>query len=403
MSVEYNPFDPDTIEDPYPKLAELRAEGAVHHIEMFDMWMVSRFEDVSAAMRDPARFSSEQGMGELFAQALGGDLTMARSEGRNIIASDPPVHTRLRRTVNRAFTPQVVRSWESTVQQIAAGLVDDVVVKAKAGDPVDFYDDVCSKLPVTVIALILGIEDDRHDDFKRWANDLLTGLSLFADPALVREASTSVNAYLDQVVTERQANPGDDIISMLVNNGADGEDPLSFDELVGFATVLLVGGTETTTNLLGNWLVAMINQPEVLERLRADRSKIAACIEETVRVDTVTQMVWRGLTDDTTIGGVTMPRGRNVGLLLGSANRDEAQWGPTADRIDLDRDTTGHLGFGIGNHYCLGNHLARLEMRAVIEQMLDRIDAFELAGPAVRSTNFMLRGFTSVPLSVVPR
>lgn len=397
--MQYNPFDPAVIEDPYPVLAELRRNDPVHHSDLFGFWMLSRYDDVRGALRNPEVFSSEKGMGELFKQALGADLTMARGEGRNILASDAPVHTRLRKTVNRVFTPQAVRGWEAEVRTAAKKCVAELLDAAEDG-PVDIVEMLFAPLPGTMIAAFLGIEPDRREQLKQWATQLLTGLMIGADPDQVRSAGQQLNAFFDAVVEDRMRNPGDDTISLLVSNGSDGEDPLSFDEMVGFATVLLVGGIETTTNLLGNWMAAMLENRDFLEAIKADPERVPISIEEALRYDTPTQIVWRGTTEHVDVAGVTIPKDAQVGLLLGSANRDASKWGEDADQFRDRGEIIGHVGLGFGPHVCLGSHFARLEIRSVIETLLEGTGSIEPAGPAVRTTNFMERGFDHIPLHV---
>lgn len=400
MSVDYNPFDPATIEDPYPVYRELREAAAVHHLEAFGLWAVCRYDDVVAVLRDPKTFSSADGWGRIFMQVLGRDFIYGQGEGRNILAADPPVHTRIRKTVNRAFTPKMIQSWEPQVRAIVDEVLDEVEAKAEEG-PVDIAADCFALFPVTVIAVILGVERERRAEFNQWTIDLLAGLSMFADAAKVEYASNALGEYLGPVVEHRREHPGDDIVSMLVTNGSDGEDPLSFHEMVGFATMLLLAGAETTSNMLSNWLAAVMARPELEAQLLADRSLVFPSIEELFRYDPVTQMVWRAPTEDVEIGGVAVPKGEVLAVMLGSSNRDETKWGPDAAEFRIGREIGGNnLVFGTGPHVCLGAHLARLEMRVMIEQLLDRFTSFRAAGPAVRSPNFMLRGLHSLPVQM---
>lgn len=399
--MQFNPFDPDTIQDPYPAYAQLRQDDPVHHSDLFGFWILSRFDDVREALKNPGVFSSERGMGELFKQALGADLTMSRSDGttKNILASDPPVHTRLRTLVNRVFTPKAIKPWEDEVRAIANKCVDDLL-EAADGGPVDLVEKLCTPLPGTMIAVMLGIEQERRADFKQWCDDLLTGLAMGAEPEKVRSAGQALNEYLDKIVEDRQRNPGSDLVSLLVNKGSEGEEPLTFDEMVGFATILLIGGTETTTNFIGNWVSAMFENREYLDAVRADPQQIAPTLEEAFRYDTPTLIVWRGTTADVKVSGVQIPEGAQVGLLLGSANRDEAKWGEDAGRFRPGREATGHVAFGFGPHLCLGSQLARLEAKTAVETLLERTSSIEPAGPPVRTTNFMLRGFTEMPVTI---
>src|SRR5581483_1011539 len=188
--------------------------------------------------------------------------------------------------------------------------------------------------------------------------------------------------------------------SLLVRNGADGEDPLSFYEMVGFATVLLLGGTDTTGYQLSNWLAHVLASPGLAARLRTDRSLLAASIEESLRYDPIIQMVFRAPTEDVTIGGIDVAKGSLLAVMLGSANRDEAAWGADAGDFRPDRQPGHNLVFGAGPHVCLGAHLARLELRLSIEALLERFPSIEAAAPPVRSPNFNSRGLTSMPVKL---
>jgi len=399
VSVDYNPYDPATIENPYPAYQRLREEAGVHHLEELGLWAVPRYDDVLHVLRDPKLFSSEDGWGTIFKQVLGRDYIYGQGEGRNIIATDPPVHSRIRRTVNRAFTPKLVQSWGQGIRSVASGLLDDLEAKAQDG-PVDIVEEYFSLLPVTVISMILGIPSERREEFKQWAADILSAQSPLVDPEVVAAAGQAVGEYFAPVVEQRRANPGDDIVSLLVQNGADGEDPLTFYEMVGFATVLLLGGTDTTGYQLSNWLAQFIARPELAAEVRADRTKVTASIEESFRYDPIIQMVFRAPTEDVTIGGVAVPKGSLLAVMLGSANRDESVWGPDAGEFRIGRETGRNLVFGSGPHVCLGAHLARLEMRLSIDALLDRFSSIEPAAPPARSPNFNSRGLTSMPVKL---
>ena len=400
-------FDPAVLADPHPEYARLRAEPGLAYVPLLDAWAVSRYADVTAVLRDPLLFSSAKGMGEMMSMVSDVPLTEdgremgAGSLGRSLIASDPPVHTTMRRLVNRGFTPRVIGGYEPRVREIAEHLVDEMIEKGADGGA-DLVRDLTYPLPVTVIAEMLGIPAERKEQFKRWSDAAVAAFSLTPDAERFRVAGEEMYEFFVEVIVERQTHPNDDLISMLVTRGADGEDPLTVDELVGFSILLLIAGNETTTNLIGNWMRMLVDRPDVEAALRDDPSKIAASFEEQLRYDGPVQSLFRGTTAPTEIGGQAVDAGTRIMVLFAAANRDEAKWGPDADTYRLDRQPTDHVGFGHGIHLCLGRPLAQLEARVTAEVLFERTSALELSGDIVGTQSFLLRGCTQIPLTVKP-
>lgn len=348
----FNPFDPEVDHDPYPWYAKLRRDDPVHYSAALDAYVLSRHADVLAGFRDVADFSSAP---------RGGTPDGVRF----LLGSDPPEHTVLRRMVNRRFTPGAVSALTAQIETVAQTLTDRLL-DSREGGVADYVEQVAGPLPVLMIARLLGIPDSRCDDFRRWADAMIGGVGL--DPAGAARAFVELREYFLAVAAERLAAPGDDLISRLVT----GVEPLTSDELWGFCTLLLIGGTETATNLIGNALAALLADPSLERRLRADPGLTAAFVEETLRYDAPVQAVWRLTRRQVAIGDATLPAGARVLLLQGSANRDEVAYADP-DRFDLDR-TAGptHLSFGTGIHFCLGAPLARLEARFALQTLLAR-------------------------------
>jgi cytochrome P450 len=400
-------FDPAVLADPHPEYARLRAEPGLAYVPLLDGWAVSRYADVTAVLREPLLFSSAKGMGEMMSMVSDAPLTEdgremgAGSLGRSLIASDPPVHTTMRRLVNRGFTPRVIGGYEPRVREIAEHLVDEMIEKGSDGGA-DLVRDLSYPLPVTVIAEMLGIPAERKEQFKRWSDAAVAAFSLTPDAERFRVAGEEMYEFFVEVIAERQTHPNDDLISMLVTRGADGEDPLTVDELVGFSILLLIAGNETTTNLIGNWMRMLVDRPDVEAALRDDPSKIAASFEEQLRYDGPVQSLFRGTTAPTEIGGNAVDAGTRIMVLFAAANRDEAKWGPDAGTYRLDRNPTDHVGFGHGIHLCLGRPLAQLEARVTAEVLFERTSALELSGDIVGTQSFLLRGCTQIPLTVKP-
>ncbi len=401
-------FDPAVLADPYPEYARLRASDDLAYVPLLDAYAVSRYADVTSVLRDPLLFSSARGMGDMMAM-VGSDpisedgrrMSGPGSLGRSLIASDPPVHTTMRRLVNRGFTPRVINAYEPRVREIAEEFVGEMIERGADGGA-DLVRDLTYPLPVTVIAEMLGIPADRREQFKKWSDAAVAAFSLAPDAERFRVAAEEMFEFFVEVVEDRRANPGDDLVSMLVSRGADDEEPLTLDELVGFCILLLIAGNETTTNLLGNWTRTLIDRPDVEAALRADPSQIAASFEEQLRFDGPVQSLFRGVTAPTEVGGVAIDAGTRRMVLFASANRDEAKWGPDAAAFRLDRQPTDHVGFGHGIHLCLGAPLARLEARVTAEVLFERTSAFEPSGEIVGTQSFLLRGCTSIPLTVKP-
>jgi cytochrome P450 len=400
--VTYNPFDPAVLADPYPHYAPLRADDPVHWLDSLGTYVITRYDDVVALLRQPNLFSSAKGMGDLLSLAFGSDkgagkarLTGASAVSRSLIASDPPVHTDLRRLVSRAFTPRAIAELEPRIRQIAEELVDGLVERGEG----DFVADLAYPLPVIVIAELLGIPPERRSDFKRWSDAIVSAFTLSADAATTRTQALEMIDYFIEIVAQRKAKPGSDMISILVTRGADGEDALTLDELVGFSTLLLVAGNETTTNLLGNSMRILFERPDVLARVREDHSFLPQMLEEVLRFDAPVQCLFRATTEPTELSGVELPAGVRVMPVFGSANRDDRRF-PDAQRFDLNRRPADHVGFGQGVHLCLGAPLARLEARIAMETLFNAAGTIELAGEIVGTTSFLLRGCTSMPLKV---
>jgi cytochrome P450 len=405
--ITFEVFDPAVLADPHAEYARLRAEPGLVYVPLLDAYAVSRYADVTAVLREPLLFSSARGMGDMMSMVGSEEVSDdgrkidAGGLGRSLIASDPPLHTTMRRLVNRGFTPRVINDYEPRVREIAEQLVDEMVAKGADGGA-NLVRDLSYPLPVTVIAEMLGIPAERKEQFKQWSDAAVAAFSLSPDAARFRVAAEEMFEFFVEVIEDRSQHPKDDLVSMLVTKGADGEDPLTVDELVGFCILLLIAGNETTTNLLGNWMRMLVDRPDVEAALRADPTKIAASFEEQLRYDGPVQCLFRGTTAPTEVGGQALDAGTRLLVLFAAANRDEAKWGPDAATYRLDRNPTDHVGFGHGIHLCLGAPLARLEARVTAEVLFERTSTLELSGDIVGTESFLLKGCTSIPLTVKP-
>ncbi len=422
--IRFDPFSVEQRADPYPAYAELRRHAPVFHVEKSRAWVVSRYADVAFVLRHPELFSSTAMQKMMTSSFTGGTgtpglgisgpdaarlaellrtlpLNIADVLGaRSLIASDPPKHGPLRSLVNRGFTPRRIAELEPRIRQIARASLDAVGEKRE----LDLMADFAVPLPVTVIAELLGVESDRAADFKRWSDCAVagaTGAAAGIRPETMLQAFAELSTYMTSTIEERRAQPKDDLISTLIGaeNGEAGLTPI---EVVMFTLLLLVAGNETTTNLLGNALLALMAHPAELARVRRDPRLIPALVEEALRYDGPIQFLFRSATQDVEVAGTRIPAGATVMPLVGSANRDGAEF-EHPDRFDVSRNAQGHLAFGLGIHFCLGASLARLEARVALEELLARFVRFERTEPSLEYIDsFLVRGPKRLPLRVTP-
>lgn len=415
MAIEYDPFDDRWRDDPYAAYRALRAADGGHRSPSSGLHVVSRYDACSFVLKQPELFSSRAMMDQLrprislhFFRFLAlsavrlGSTYFPRRPPRNLISEDPPAHLELRNTITRSFTPRRIAALEPRVREVVARLVAPL----RERDSFDVIRDVASPLPITIIAELLGIEADRRADFKRWSDVMLASATgsgrarpfsrAFGDTLL------ELSAYLRRAIHQRRREPGDDLISAL---GATepGDRPLSVLEIIIFVQLLMVAGSETTTNLLGNAVLALLDHPAQLDLVRADPSWIPALVEETLRYDSPVQLVLRTATRDVEQADVRVPAGATVAVLLGSANRDERRF-EAPDAFDVRRDARGHLSFSGGGHFCLGAALARLEASIALEALVPALVHFaRTPGPLDRVDSYLARGVRALPLQRIGR
>jgi cytochrome P450 len=410
MTPGYDPCRPEWRDDPYPRYRELRERAPVYFAPETRAWCVSRYDDVMFVLRNPELFSSRAMFTFLMNQGHEGRPPLswplirfiARfawrthldprqfATARNLIAEDGERHSAMRAIVNRGFTPRRIAAWEARAQEIVAGCME----RLRGSDAFDLVEGLAIPLPVGIIAEMLGVEPARRADFKRWSDvvvDMATGpgraerFSPRISDALIELAS-----YLRAVAEERKRRPADDLVSLIAAQ-QEGEAALTIREVIQFAMLLLVAGNETTTNLIGNAVTALLDHPDQLARVVADPGLVPAAIEETLRWDAPVQIVFRTATQDVEIAGTRIPKGAYVAPLLGSANRDERRF-PDPDRFDVTRDPQGHVAFGFGKHFCLGASLARMEARVALEALLPELPRLERERPRPLVDSFLVRG-----------
>ena len=390
MNEPMNILSPAFRADPYPYYAELRRRGAVCQVEPGGMWAVSRHEEVLFVLKHPERFSS-QGFKAAWEPPWVGVNPLASS----VLAMDPPAHTRLRALVSRGFGPAAASRLEPRVRALAGELAEGL-----RGEEVDFIEALAMPLPAFVIGELLGLDHALHGSFKRWADDILSVTPELPPPeqvARVKATIAELDGYLREVIAARRRAPADDAVSDLLRAEVDGQS-LTDTELVNFLVVLLLGGLETTTHLLGNALLYLSAHPELMARLHAEPLLVPRFVEEILRYDGPSQSMPRIVIEETTLAGVTLPRGAMVIALVGSANRDERVY-PAPDSFDLDRGSQGGLQFGHGIHFCIGAALARMEARLALEAIVTRYARVTRpAGEITYNRTLTVRGPVALPL-----
>ena len=439
MSVRFQPFDPVFLQDPYPTYAQLRDQSPVHRVRIGPvaiLRMLKRFSQMRREAGQPgllrtawqmrrARGAAPRGgrggmrrrlyavsthsgatfvlrHPELFSSSPmgGGDDRPPGSEPAptdgSLISLDPPEHGGHRAIVNRGFTPRRIAALEQRIRELA----DELIADCERGGEVDLVERFTNPLPVAVIAELLGLDPARRDDFKRWSTALIIGSTGGQTPRF--ELFREFRSYMTEIAEERRDHPGGDLISLLVGAERD-EGVLDAGQVVGFASLLLAAGSETTTNLVGNALLALRDHPEQAALVREEPARIPALIEETLRFDSPVQLLMRMATQDTEIEGDLIPEGALVMAVLGAANRDESVF-ERGEHFDLTRGAQGHLAFGLGNHFCLGASLARLEARVALETLLLRYPDWQIPpGPIERHGSFLVRGPVALPFRFGPR
>jgi cytochrome P450 len=411
----FNPFDPTTLQCPYPHYAKMRAEEPVLHVPALGMYLVSNHALVSEIMRDTETYSSAFGNTSMPISAADRDkMIEVVAEGYprvpTMLTADAPSHTRYRRLVSKAFTPKAVSELEPIIRSITIRLIDSWIESGR----IEFVKQFGVPLPVEVIAKALNVPDDRLADFKRWSDDSIAGIGTSITIAQRVEAERGVNEfqrYFAAELEKRREHPQDDLLTNLLNARIDDDDPdvsdkraLDMPEMLSIVQQLLVAGNETTTKMLTEMMRLLAENPEQWAMVKADPSRIPSIVEETLRLSTPTQGMFRIATRDVELAGVHIPKGSRVVIVFMSANRDESLFAEP-DAFNPDRaNLSDHLAFGKGTHFCVGANLSRLEGRVALQELSKRIASFTLteANDFAYHPSFMLRGLVKLDVDVVP-
>jgi cytochrome P450 len=396
--------DASVVADPYPAFAVARAHAPVQWHEGLGLWLAFTHAESNAVLRDRrlGRLWSDKAPAERF-----GSFNLIHRNA--ILEMEPPDHTRLRRLISTAFARGHVERLRPWVQELADSLVDGLVERSAGAEPVDLLTGMAEELPVAVIAELLGVPAVDRPLLRPWSNAIVKmyeyGRTTQVEDDAERAAAEFVE-YLRGLAAERRRTPGEDLLTHLVtarddSPGGSAGDRLTEDELVTTCILLLNAGHEATVNVSGNGLLALLEHPDQLQRLREDPGLLPTAIEELMRFDSPLQLFERTATADVEIGGVTVERGQKIAALLGSANRDPGVFAD-ADSLDVGRTDNPHITFGAGVHFCIGAPLARVELQASFAALLRRTSVLELGAPAVRRPEFVIRGLRELPLVLAP-
>jgi len=413
--------DPTLVRCPFPLYELLREQAPVTRDDRLGAYVVTRYEDIVEVLRDTATFSSAAASGpssvsglakRILADESQPEQLRARAERRLKIAAspvllftDPPLHKRQRTLVSAAFSARRVKLLEPDVRRLTHELIDAFI---GAGE-VELVGQFSIQLPMTVIAVLLGVPPTHMTTFKRWSNAFTAGVgSVEQSPAELAEIFAEVDAFYDYFTAQierRRIAPEDDLLTDLVAARMDGEAPLTLDEMLQMLVQFLVAGNETTTNSITSLMLRLGQDPALADRVRANPALIPALVEELLRVEAPVQGMFRVATADATVGGVAVPAGEMVWLVYGSANLDPTVFADPGS-LDLDAERPAHLSFARFEHFCLGASIARLELRIATELLLERLDDIRLACPADEvpyHRSFVLRGPAALPLTFRPR
>ena len=370
--------------NPYEVYERLRSKNPIHRMRLINAWALTEYDDAMALLQDHRRFSS-------------GENKLEYAHYRTMLDLDPPDHTRLRSLVSKAFTPRSVALLGPRIEEIVEELLDDLADK----DSFDLISDFAFPFPVIVIAEMLGIPAEDRDKFNVWSNDI----ALAVEPILsgeeivrVERASDEIIEYFEGIIEQRRRQPRDDMLSALLAAEEEG-DRLTHDELLGTLMLLLLAGNETTRSLIGNGMLALLKNPDQLQRLRENPDLLESAIDEMLRYDSPVQFIIRVVMEDVEFKGKRFRAGQKVLLLVGASNRDPTVF-TDPGALDIGRQEKSHLSFGRGIHYCLGSPLALLEARVAFANLIERFSSIELVTEPDFRNQIVLRGVESLWIRV---
>ena len=389
-------LDPDVLADPYPLYHRLRREDPVHWDPFLHSWVVTRYADVVRVLRD---FSAQRTptSERLTTMGLSALNPIANVMVKQMLFLDPPAHTRIRSLASAAFTPQRVEALRSHIRDI----VRNLLAKVKPNGRMDVIADLAEPLPGIVTAEMLGVPVEDHRQLKLWSQDFAEMLGNFQHnpdhvPKILK-TTEEMTAYFRSAMRKENLRP-DGLVSSLMNADIHG-DCLTEEEVIANSIMTMIGGQETTTNLIGSGTLSLLRNPDQLEKLRANLSLIPSAVEELLRYESPIQHTARLTPEDTEMGGKQIRKRQAVIAVMAAANRDPEHF-PDPDRLDITREDNRHVAFGYGAHFCFGAPLARMEGQIALEEMVRQFSSCSLEpGPLVWRTNLSLRGLTSLRIN----
>ncbi|WP_292794707.1 cytochrome P450 [Nostoc sp. NMS7] len=399
---KFNLFDPKFNANPYPTYHRLRSEDPVHRYFVGGDWIVTRYADVKAVLksgcvRTDDRPKSIQERNK-YLQDKGKNLnTLAYTTSRFLFYMNPPDHTRLRALVSKSFSPVVVERMRPRIQEIVHELLD----KVRHQGSMDIVADLASPLSVSVISRLLGIPKEAQQQLHQWTNVLsriLDPLVSLEEYAAMNKATKEIQEYLSTLIAEREKDPQEDLISNLIT-AKEQNDRLSQNEILAICTLLFGAGEETTGNTIGNGMLALLQHPNQMEKLKREPTLIPSAVEEVIRYDSAIQMLTRIATDNLEIGNQTIKAGEKIVLCLGAANRDPAQFSEP-DELNINREQNQHVAFADSIHYCLGAALARVETQIAINTLVQKFPDLKLKSNKLEwKKSIVIRGLNALPIS----
>ena len=395
----FNPLLPEFLSDPYPAYAKLRREEPIYRSDMLGVWVLTRYIDCEKVLRNHETFSSnsKNATGLIAALQAKSEAETGGPAARTILGSDPPEHTQLRSLINKAFTPRRVESMRSHVSDVATSLLDNVTQY----EPFDLIANLAQPLPIIIIAEMLGVPSSDRERFKEWSKTIASMTSPLQEPGVTEKVAVArgeLRKYFSTVIEQRRRHPRNDLISALVGAQAE-NDKFDDEELLGFCILLLVAGNETTTNLIGNGILALALHPDQKNKLCSRPDLMPSAVEEFFRYDSPVQATIRHTIKDTEIGGVKINKGQSVMAMIGAANRDPEQF-RNPNKLDIERSDNRHLSLGHGIHYCLGAPLARIEAEIAFRTLLEKVPIIEIEEENMEyGGTFILRGVKRLLIS----
>jgi len=394
----YQLLEPAVLADPYPLYRRMRAEDPVHWDSYLHAWVVTRYEDVVSVLTD---FSANRAPSPEFFEALGAPHVspIAKVMVKQMLFLDAPAHARLRKLAAPAFTPTRVRALRHHIQSIATKLIDEII--ARGTGQTELLADFAEPLPAIVTAEMLGVPVEDHRKLKEWSAAFAGMLGNFQhNPDQLDDVFSAVNGlttYFEEAVRAHRKHPREGLIQALISSEVDG-DRLSDEEIIANCIVTMVGGQETTTNLIGNGILTLLRNPPQMAKLRANLDIMPAAVEELLRYESPSQHTARLAPEDVLLGAKQIKKRQAVIAVMAAANRDPERF-PNPDELNLERSDNRHLAFGWAAHFCFGAPLARLEAQIAFKTLLRRFDSLKLISDDVAwRPNLGLRGLEALPL-----